>query len=114
MDRWKGQCIDDTANPFRQRMPVVVDALGLIAQADAGKVEADRPKATRGKLWEHLPKQERARGHAMQQQDRFALALFADEDVLTVHDDALTFRFVLFNQPGLSHTGSASIGLAEA
>jgi hypothetical protein len=34
--------------------------------------------------------------------------------VLTVHNDALTFRFVLFDQPGLSHTGTASMGLDES
>jgi hypothetical protein len=50
----------------------------------------------------------------VEQQDRLTLALFSDENVLIVHDDALAFRFVLFDQPGLSHTGSASVRLAEA
>jgi hypothetical protein len=50
----------------------------------------------------------------VEQQNGPTFALFTDEDVLTVYDDSLAFRFVLFDQPWLSHTGTASMGLAKA
>jgi len=43
-----------------------------------------------------------------------ALAFFTDEDVLTVYDDSLARRFVLLDQPGLSHTCTALVRFAEA
>jgi hypothetical protein len=50
----------------------------------------------------------------VEQQDRLTLALFPDEDVLAIDEDTLTLCFVLFDQPGLSHTGTASVELAAA
>jgi hypothetical protein len=50
----------------------------------------------------------------VKQQDRLALTLLADEDVLPIHDDAFACRFVLFDQPGLSHTSTASVRFTEA
>jgi hypothetical protein len=50
----------------------------------------------------------------VKQQDRLTLSLLANEDVTIIDDDALSRRFVLFNQPGLSHMGTASVELAEA
>jgi hypothetical protein len=68
-----------------------------------------------GELAQHLSVEKRARRHTVKQQDRITFALFADENVMVIHDDALACRFVLFDQPGLSHTGTASpVELAEA
>jgi hypothetical protein len=60
-----------------------------------------------------VERRQRPESSGVEQEDRLALTLFTDEDVLAVGDDALARRLVLFNQPGLLHTGPPQ-GQAEA
>jgi hypothetical protein len=55
------------------------------------------------KLGQHLAVQEAARRDSVEEQYRLPFSLLANEDMKTVDDDALSRRFVLFNQPRFPH-----------
>src|SRR5206468_1494953 len=71
--------VDRLAGPPSEPRPRVVEALGTVGEAEPGEVECNRPQPLIGDRRDHLPIEERARWNPVEQHDRRAPPLLANE-----------------------------------
>ena len=69
MDAVETERIDRVAEPLREPGPGVIELLGAVGETQPGEVEGHAAKSLIGEDRQHLPVEERARRHPMQEQD---------------------------------------------